>query len=124
MGLVGCRKIGAMATASTPVALRVLRLAASQTRDFPVWSVQDILLSCVHFASEAERGEMLLTLGACLVDILIVRAWVSCLEARRNCRELPRREDGCRSGGMYLDMLLFPVERFNIWMLKEVVIID
>ena len=96
-----------MATASTPVALRVLRLAASQTRDLPVWSVQDILLSCVHFASEAERGEILLTLGACLVDMLILRAGVICLEARRNGREVPRREDGCMAGGMYLAICYF-----------------
>lgn len=34
-GLDGCLRIGAMATASTPVDLRVLRAAASQTRFLP-----------------------------------------------------------------------------------------
>jgi hypothetical protein len=47
---------------------------------------------------------------------------MSCLEARRNCRELPGREIEYRTGGMYLAVLLFPFEGFSIWMLKEVVI--
>ena len=37
-GLLGCLRIGTMATASTPVDLRVLRAAASQIRCLPSWN--------------------------------------------------------------------------------------
>lgn len=53
-----------MATASMPVDLRVEREAISQTRSWPDWSVHSTALSCVHFASEADRGRMLRILGA------------------------------------------------------------
>lgn len=83
-----------MATASTPLDLRVLRDAASQTRSLPDWSVQSILLSWVHFASEADKGEMWLTLGAWgLVDMLKVR--VGRLESWKGRREVRGSEDGC-----------------------------
>ena len=37
-GALGCLRIGTMATASTPVDLRVLRAAASQIRCLPSWN--------------------------------------------------------------------------------------
>lgn len=57
--------IGAMATASTPPLVRVLRAAASHIRCLPDWSVHSIFFNSHHFASSDLRGMIRSTLGVC-----------------------------------------------------------
>ena len=86
-GRLGWRRIGAMATASTPPLVLVLRAAASQTRCLPVWSVHSIFRSSVHFASSADSGEMRLILGD----------WVAILPSVRKSLMWPVFDQGnCR----------------------------
>ena len=99
VGFVGCNKMGAIATASTPVAPRVLREAASHVLSSPFGSSHCIFWNSIHFASLGGKGVIDFMLGGALdmVRNCVVKTYYLSISAASGFNKLEREPTKLRN---------------------------